>query len=161
MTKKKLAEKGVTIEFIKSSVFTEDDLKNLASPNGEQTIVAIDDATMTTTTSKELAHVATVARHMNVSLVLFWHLIFANSPPARTIAQNVGYYFLLNSPKMQQQVAILGGQIGLRRVLQTAYDMEMQKPYSYIMVDLVTNHKNLRIRTDVLNEYQTVFVPSM
>ena len=121
--------------------------------------MAIDDATMQTTASKELAHLFTVARHYNVSLVLFWHIIFAPTPASRIIAQNVGYYFLLNSPKMQQQVAILGSQIGLRRALQSAYDMEMQKPYGYILVDLATNIKHLRIRADILKDHQTVFVP--
>ena len=59
---------------------------------------------------------------------------------------------------MQQQVATLGSQIGLRRVLQAAYDSEMQKRHSYIMVDLVTNKKQLRIRTNILDEHQIVFI---
>ena len=161
LTKKKLADKGITIEFIQSSSLTEEQLKSMAGDCTEETIVAIDDATMQTTSSKELAHLFTVARHFRTSIVVFWHTIFAPSPAARIIAQNVGYYFLLNSPKMHQQVTILGSQLGLRRVMQSAYDMEMQKPYGYILVDLVTNRKELRVRTNVLEQYQTVFCPTL
>ena len=157
--KRKLADKGIVIEFIQSSVLTEEQLQSMSGDG--QTIVAIDDATMQTTSSKELAHLFTVSRHYNISLVLFWHVIFAATPPSRVIAQNVGYYFLLNSPKMLQQVGILGGQIGLRRVLQCAYDDEMKKLHGYILIDLATNRKDMRIRTNVLESQQTVFYPAM
>ncbi len=74
---------------------------------------------------------------------------------------HTGYYLLLNSPKMQQQVGILGSQLGLRRALQAAYDKEMEKPHSYILVDLVTNRKDMRIRTNILDDHQIVFLPIM
>lgn len=160
--KRNLTANGVDIQFIQATILNEEQLKELAgNQDDDQCIVAIDDSTTQTTTSKELAHLFTVAHHYRISIVCFWHLIFASTPPSRVMAQNTGYYLLLNSPKMQQQVAILGSQLGLRRALQAAYDKEMEKPYSYILVDLVTNKKDMRIRTNLLDDHQIVFLPVM
>lgn len=154
-----MVQKDIRIEFIQATVLTEEQMKRLEGTDDyDQCLVAIDDNTTTTTTSKELAHMFTVARHYKISIICFWHLIFASTQPSRVMSQNTGYYILMSSPKMNQQVAILGSQLGIRQVLQDAYDKEMDKPYSYVIVDLVTNRKDLRVRTNIVDEHQVVFL---
>ena len=154
--KRKMALKGIQLEFIQAPILTEEQMKQLQGT--DQCMVAIDDSTTSTTMSKELAQMFTVARHYNISIVCFWHLIFAATQPSRIMSQNTGYYILMSSAKMHQQVGILGTQLGIRNCLESAYSKEMEKPYSYILVDLVTNRKDLRVRTDILNEHQVVFM---
>lgn len=160
----KLCEQGVVIEFVKATELNETDLDGMACPDGGQTIIAIDDSTLTTTKSTKLAHLFTVARHKNCSIVLMWHLIFASTPSSRIISQNTQYYFILNSPRIQQQVAILGTQLNCRKLLEAAYEKTMQEDYGYILIDL--NPKTpqfLRIRARILptDDVQHVFIAKL
>lgn len=150
---------SMNIEFIQASTFTEEQLQEWGGATDEdQCIVAIDDNTMTTSSSKELAHLFTVARHYQISIVCFWHLIFANTQPSKIMSQNAGYYILMNSPKMQHQIGILGTQLGIHKRLQCAYNKEMEKPYGYILVDMVTNRNDMRVRTNITDDHQIVYL---
>lgn len=150
---------NIQIEFMQASMFTEEQMQEWSGKDDEdQCIVAIDDNTMTTSNSKELAHMFTVARHYRISIVCFWHLIFANTQPSKIMSQNAGYYILMNSPKMQHQIGILGTQLGLHRRLQCAYNKEMEKQYGYILVDMVTNRNDMRVRTNITDAHQVVYI---
>ncbi len=151
--KEKLQSEGIKCEFIKGEVVTEGDLEALADPNGGQTLIIIDDNSISSASSKEMAHVFTIARHKNCSIVLLLHFIFGPWPSSRIISINTGYFFLLKSPRMAKQVATLGSQVGKQRALVSAYEREARKPYGYVLVDLCTSTpEHMRIRTDILNE---------
>ena len=147
----KLKSQGIQIEFIKGSKITEKDLDAMADPQGGQTLIIIDDSSVSTAASNEMAHLFTMARHKNCSMVLLLHFIFGPWPSSRIISANTGYYFMLSSPRMKHQVATLGSQIGLRKTLLETYDRETSKPYRYVLVDLcVGTPEEMRIRNHVI-----------
>ncbi len=114
--KGKLSRQGIRIEFSQASDFGEEDLKKISESSEGQIIVALDDATVTSTKSQKIAHMFTVCRHMRISLILFWHTLFANTPHARLISQNTSYTFLLSSPRMANSVGTLGGHMNMRKL---------------------------------------------
>ena len=68
----------------------------------------------------------------------------------------------MKSPRIINQVANLGTQLGLRKALVSAYQNQMKKQYGYILVDVRTNtHEKLRIRSDILNDHPIVYVPTL
>jgi len=140
-------------EFIKASALSESDIEFMADPNGGQTLIIIDDNSISAASSKEMAHIFTMARHKNCSIILLLHFIFGPWPSGRIISANTAYFFLLKSPRMTGQVSTLGSQLARKKALVAAYERETNKRYGYVLVDLCTNtpeHK--RIRTDIFEE---------
>ncbi len=151
--KEQLANQGIKCDFVKGDIVTEADLEAMADPNGGQTLIIIDDNSISVASSKEMAHVFTMARHKNCSIVLLLHFIFGPWPSSRIISTNTAYFFLLKSPRMAQQIATLGSQLGKQRALVSAYDREAKKRYGYVLVDLcTTTPEHFRIRTEITNE---------
>ena len=139
--------------FIKKAIVTEADLESMADPNGGQTLIIVDDNSISAASSKEVAQVFTIARHKNCSIVLLLHFIFGPWPSSRIISANTAYFFLLKSPRMAQQIATLGSQLGKQKELVSVYTQESQKPYGYVLVDLCTNTPDhMRIRSDIVDE---------
>ena len=125
----------------------------MADPNGGQTLIIIDDNSISAASSKEMAHVFTIARHKNCSIVLLLHFIFGPWPSSRIISTNTAYFLLLKSPRMAKQIATLGSQVGKQRALVSAYEREARKRYGYVLVDLCTaTPEHMRIRTNILGE---------
>jgi len=150
--REKLAIQGIQCDFIEGSVITEADLDAVSDPNGGQTLIIIDDNSIAVASSKEMAHVFTMARHKNCSIVLLLHFIFGPWPTSRIISGNTAYFFLLKSPRMAKQVSTLGSQISKQRQLVSAYEREMRKPYGYVLVDLCTKTpEHQRIRTNIFD----------
>jgi len=138
---------------------TESDLERLEVADG-QVIIAIDDGTLSTSGSKTIAHLMTTCRHRKCSIWLFWHGIYFPTAESRIISNNVQSYFIMAADRLTPQVACLGGQLGCRKALISAYNIVKTKPYGYIYLDLhIKTPSELRIRTDILDERQTVFVP--
>ena len=141
---------GIEFKMDKAYDLTEEDLKSMASPDG-QTMICVDDNTISATKSMNMAHLFTVSRHFNCSMVLFMHTVFGGSEAYRLISLNTAYYFLMSSPRMRGQVATLGSQMGMRKELVHAYDNKVQSAFSHLLVDLsVKTEKCDRIRANIL-----------
>ena len=152
-TKQNLLKQGVKAIFTEGDKISLDEIKQISKSNEGQTIIAIDDATLSTTKNEEIAQIFTVCRHFNISLTLFWHVLFPSTPEARIISQNTAYYFLLGAPRIGHQVATLGSQIQLRNVLVSAFQQATEVRYGYLLVDLRVGIPNLlRIRSKVFSE---------
>ncbi len=140
---------GIQIEFIKKPMISEADLENMSDPNGGQTLIIIDDNSISAASSKEVAQVFTIARHKNCSIVLLLHFIFGPWPSCRIISANTSYFFLLKSPRMKHQISTLGSQLGKQEELVSVYDKASVQPYGHVLVDLCTNTpEHLRIRSN-------------
>ena len=61
--KQKLADQGIKCDFVQGEIITEADLDVMADPNGGQTLLIVDDNSISAASSKEMAHVFTIARH--------------------------------------------------------------------------------------------------
>ena len=157
-----LSDQGIKCDFVKASKIEEEDLDTIADPDGGQTLIIIDDNSIAAASSKEMAQMFTIARHKNCSIILLLHFIFGPWPSARIISANTAYFFLMKSPRMLPQVCSLGSQLGIRKALVSAYQNETKKQYGYVLVDVcTTTPEQLRIRSDILNDHQTVYVPSI
>ncbi len=142
---------GIQIEFIKKPTISEADLENMMDPNGGQTLIIIDDNSISAASSKEVAQVFTIARHKNCSIVLLLHFIFGPWPSCRIISANTSYFFLLKSPRMKHQISTLGSQLGKQEELVSAYEQASGQPYGHVLVDLCTNTpEHLRIRSNTI-----------
>ena len=163
--KQQLEAEGISVQFSQATQLTENDLEELSkSADGGQVIVAIDDNTLGSQKSSEMAHLFTVARHYGCSIVLFWHSLFGGTNPARIISQNTAYFFLLSSPRLLYQVKSLGAQLNMHRLIVDAYNQVLAEPYGYILIDTsVRCPQLLRVRTKVLHQYKInfVFIPAL
>jgi hypothetical protein len=111
--------------------------------------IIIDDNSIAAASSKDVAQAFTMARHKNCSIILLLHFIFGPWPSSRIISNNTAYFFLLKSPRMLKQVAILGSQLGKQNALLSVYGRESKKPFGVVLVDLCTQTPDhQRIRTD-------------
>jgi hypothetical protein len=157
-----LSEQGIKSEFLKATKIVEDDLDEISDPDGGQTIIIVDDNSISAASSKEMAQIFTMARHKNCSIILLLHFIFGPWPSARLISANTAYFFLMNSPRLFPQVATLGTQLGIRKALVSAYQNETKKKFGYVLVDVCANTPHqLRIRSDILNDHQSVYIPKL
>ena len=146
-----LQNRGVQVKMMKSRDLNENDLKSISSPDFE-TIVLIDDSTVSVQKSINLAHLFTQARHNHVSFIVFLHSIFGGNDANRIMSQNTLYYFLQNAPRMRGQISNLGSQIGMRKELQCAFDGISATPYSHVFVDLHPKTPiNQRIISNILD----------
>ena len=130
-----LSNRGVQVKMMKSRELTENDMKAISTPDFE-TVVLIDDSTISVQRSMNLAHLFTQGRHNHVSFIVFLHSIFGGNDANRIMSQNTLYYFLQNAPRMRGQISNLGSQIGMRKELQHAFDCISATPYSHVFVDL-------------------------
>lgn len=154
--KESLNGQGIRAEFIQSDTVTEADLEAMADVNGGQTLIIIDDNSVSAASSKEMAQVFTVARHKNCSIVLLLHFIFGPWPSSRIISANTAYFFLLKSPRLANQVSILGSQLGKQQALMSKYLRESKKAYGFVLVDLCTKTPDHhRLRTDIFHQEHT------
>jgi len=156
-----LRSQNIECHFVKGSTISESDLPQIACSDGRQCLVVIDDGSMEVAQSKELAHCFTVARHHSCSILVLLHFLYTpNFQPMRVISANTTYFVLLKSSRLLSQVATLGSQLQIRKELLAAYRDQCAKDYGYLLVDLhTTTPDKLRLRTDLLNEHQTVYVP--
>ena len=118
-----------------------------------QTILLIDDFSEETSSSKEIARIATNGRHKNISLWLVWHSLFAKHEASRKICQNVRWFFFLPSPRLESQLRIFGSQLGMTKRLIWAYNKSQEnheEEYRYLLVDVgPTTPDILRIRSHI------------
>ena len=79
-----------------------------------QTILLIDDFSEETSSSNEIARIATNGRHKNISLWLVWHSLFSKHAASRIICQNVNWFFFLPSLRLESQLRTFGAQLGMK-----------------------------------------------
>ena len=133
--KKKLSEDGIELLLYKGC--SDVKLESYAKLPG-QTILLIDDFSEETSSSKEIARIATNGRHLNLSLWLVWHSLFSKHAASRVICQNVQYYFFLPSLRLQSQLRTFGSQLGMKDRLLWAFHKcqeDLEQPYRYVLVD--------------------------
>ena len=141
---------GIDFRLSKTTDLTEENLKSMRSTVG-QTMICVDDSTIAVGKSMNMAHLFTISRHYNCSMVLFMHTVFGSQEALRIISLNTAYYFLMSSPRLRGQVGRLGDQLGLRKQLVAAYDQKVSSPYSYLLLDFNVTTPNInRIRDDVI-----------
>lgn len=131
-----LAEQGIELLLFKgfSSLGS---LESFSKSEG-QTILLVDDFSEESSSSAEIARIATNGRHLNLSLWLVWHSLFSKHAASRTICQNIRLFFFLPSLRLQSQLRTFGSQLGLQaRLLQAFKDAQERTNdrFRYVLVD--------------------------
>lgn len=129
-----------------------------------QTILLIDDFSEETSSSAEIAKIATNGRHLNVSLWLVWHSLYSKHPSSRVICQNARWFFFLPSPRLESQLRTFGAQLGMKSALLKAYNKTQEdegEPYRYLLVDVgPTTPQILRLRSNIHSDTQFCYANS-
>jgi hypothetical protein len=118
-----------------------------------QTILLIDDFSEETSSSKEIARIATNGRHKNISLWLVWHSLYTKHPASKLITQNIRWFFFLPSVRLESQLRTFGNQLGMKSRLLWAYNQiqdDFSRPHRYLLADLGPQTPNvLRLRSNI------------
>ena len=154
----KAALKKLDVDLLLFKGFSNISLDDIDAVDGE-TILLIDDFSEETSSSVEIARIATNGRHKRLSLWLIWHQLFSKHAASRTIAQNARYYFFLPSLRLESQLRTLGAQLGMRDLLVTAFRKSVDtesEDYRYLLLDLGPNTNSfVRLRSRVhCSDYQ-------
>lgn len=157
--KSRLAAMNVELLLFKGcSDITLDSLDKLPG----QTILLIDDFSEETSSSAEIARIATNGRHKNISLWLVWHSLFSKHPASRIVLQNIRFAFFLPSLRLESQLRTFGAQLGLRDALIWAYKQCVEDTpedgYRYLLVDMGPSTPSImRLRSRIHQELQSCF----
>ena len=156
-TKRKLAGEGIDLLLFKGcSGLT---LESIEKQPG-QTILLIDDFSEETSSSKEIARIATNGRHQNISLWLVWHSLFSKHPASRVICQNIRWFFFLPSLRLESQLRTFGAQLGMKNQIIWAFTkcQEQEDDHRYLVVDVgPTTPTILRLRSNIHRDVQFCF----
>lgn len=158
-TKLELAKAGVELLLIKGC--SDVNLDSIDKLPG-QSILLIDDFSEETSSSSEIARIATNGRHKNISLWLIWHSLFSKHAASRIIVQNVRFIFFLPSLRLESQLRTFGSQLGMKDALIWAYkkclDESSDDGYRYLLVDLGPSTPSvMRLRSDIHKPRQFCF----
>lgn len=155
----KLACEGIKFRLIKGC--SKVNLDAFEKSEG-QTIICIDDFSEETSSSQEIARIATNGRHKNLSLWLIWHSLFTKYPASRIITQNVRYLFFLPALRLESQLASFGNQLGMKKAVLSAYHHcidDTSDPYRYLLVDAgPLTPRMLCLRSKIHRRIQYCFV---
>ena len=149
-TKRKLALEGVELLLFKGCSGIS--LESIEKIEG-QTILLIDDFSEETSSSQEIARIATNGRHKNISLWLVWHSLFSRHAASRIICQNIRWFFFLPSLRLESQLRTFGSQLGMKNRLLWAYGKcqeDQSEDHRYLAVDVgPTTPDILRLRSNL------------
>ena len=153
--KASLASQGVELLLYKGcSDINLDSIEKLS----RQTILLIDDFSEETSSSQNIARIATNGRHKNISLWLIWHSLFSRHAASRMICQNVRWFFFLPSLRLESQLRTFGSQLGMKNRLLSAFTKcqeNVMEDYRYLMIDVGPATPDLmRLRSSIHNLVQ-------
>ena len=147
-----LACNGIKLHLIKG--FPDINLESFPQ-SADQTIILIDDFSEETSSSSNIARVATQGRHKNISIWLIWHSLYSKHAASRVICQSVRWFFFLPSLRLQSQLRSFGAQMGIKGRLLYAFKRcqeEESRDCRYIVVDSGPETPDImRVRSSIHN----------
>ena len=88
--------------------------------------------------------------------------LFNKNKEQRCINLNTHYIVLFKNPRDKSQVIHLAKQMYPKNthIMQDAYKLATSEPYSYLLIDLKQDTPDhIRLRSDIFNKHQTVYLP--
>ena len=128
--------------------------------DGKHNLIYLDDLQHEVSNNKEIEKLFTqLSHHNNLSVIYINQNLYYQGKCARTMNLNTAYTVMLKNPRNIQQAALLGMQIGMRKVLKEAYQDVNKKQYGYLIVDLSPkSNEKYRLRTNVFPDELPVIV---
>ena len=100
-----------------------------------RTLLVIDDLYQQASEDDYFLNLVIAGRHRNIHLMTLKHNLFQQSKHSKTIELNVTQMILFKSPRDQEQIGVLGRQMGDRQLLIEAYKRATQEPFGHLLVD--------------------------
>lgn len=148
--KASLASHGIELLLYKGC--SDINLDSIEKSSG-QTILLIDDFSEETSSSQDIARIATNGRHKNISLWLIWHSLFSKHAASRIICQNVRWFFFLPSLRLESQLRTFGSQLGMKNRLLWAFakcQEDVKEDHRYLLIDVGPSTPDLmRLRSSI------------
>ena len=125
-------------------------------------LIVLDDLMEEASNRKDISSLFTNGRHQDVSVIFLSQNLFHKGKYSREIALNSDYMITFKNPRDVSIISNLGRQMGNTKFLQAAYQDATKEPFSHFFIDLRSDTSDsLRYRSDVLNDTQTVYQPTL
>ena len=142
-----------------------DDLPNFdAMGKQENTLIVIDDYMNEASNSSQVQTLFTTGRHLGLSVIYLAQNLFHKGKYSRDLSLNMDYIVLFKNVRDSSQIGHLARQMFPRnsKFLIWAFQDATQKPYGHLFLDLKPNGlESLRVRGNILDEYQAVYIPKI
>ena len=141
-------EKNFNVEFVQG-MLTSEKLKDIF--DGKHHLVCLNDLQCEVANSKEAEKLLTqLSHHNNLSVIYLNQNFYFQGKCACTLNLNTTYTVLLKNPRNIQQVALLGRQLGMGKLLKEAYCDATSLLFGYLVMDLSPKgNESYRLRTNV------------
>lgn len=130
---------------------------------GYNGLFILDDHMDTIVRSKECVDLVTKkCHHRKISWVATFQNPYHHGPDRLTVTRSAQIIILFNSPLDRSIAQTLASRImpGNRRSFLEIFDYATRNPYTYLFCDgQATTPKEARLRSDLFNKYQTVYIP--
>lgn len=98
------------------------------------------------------------SHHMQLTIIFVSQNLFPQSKNMRVISLNTSYIALFRNPRDQNQIGVLGTQMGDRQTLLEAYNDATKQQFNYLFIDLTPSCKHEhRFRTGIFPDELCVF----
>lgn len=131
-------------------------------PVSKTNLLVIDDVMRDASGNTEIEKVFTqYVHHRNLSAIYLVQNLFFQGKSSRTISLNTNYLIVFKNPRDNNQIAVLGRQMfpGNSKFFLDSFKNATEKPYGYLLIDYKAKTPDIfRLRSDLLSEYQVVYV---
>jgi hypothetical protein len=116
-------------------------------------LLIIDDLFDTAVDSPIISSAFYKGRHRNISCILTMQYLYYKGKESKVITRNASYCVLFRNPRDLNFVKILGQQMGMGKVLESAYILATKEPYSYLVCDFrQTTPPDYMLRSNILGD---------
>jgi hypothetical protein len=113
-----------------------DSLKEFFDKVEGQSVLFLDDPSMSLLNSPQLSDAATAIRHQNVSIFLTVHRLFGSSLSFRRTISSFSVFYLMLSPRLAKEISVLDSQNCLNGSLKAIFAYLLQKNEKFLILDL-------------------------
>lgn len=140
-----------------------DDLPNFEEMGKqENTLIIIDDFMMEASNSLQVQALFTRGRHLGLSIIYLSQNMFHKGKYSRDFTLNMDYIVVFRNIRDATQIGILARQMHPTnsKFIISSYNDATEEAYGHLFLDLKHDgEKSLRVRGNILNEIQTVYLP--
>jgi hypothetical protein len=140
-----------------------DDLPNFDEMGKQENLlIVIDDFMAEASNSSQVQSLFTRGRHLGLSVIYLSQNLFHRGKYARDLSLNMDYIVLFKNVRDASQIVNLAKQMFPSRTkfLTTSFYDATKEVYGHLFLDFKPNGEdNLRVRGNILDEFQTIYLP--
>ena len=126
--------------------------------NLETVLLVFDDSCEDIYNVKEFVRLATAGRHRGLNVIYVKHNLFQQSRWSRTIDLNTSHSILFESPRVVQQLDLLGRQLNVSKLLRSCYELATIDSFGHLLIGLDPRTSDcLRYCSNITRPGPTIF----